>query len=342
MNWPPCCPMSIFAFVLFSRIQLIMSLTKIWSLIAVLVIAAVAPRGAFAQAGETTVTCLSSFDWMNNSLSQNPCLVGSYLASECVNETLGLGPLGPGDNYYFDLDNANDCLCSTVTYSMFGACTTCQNNTVENWSVWSTGCSTSLTHYSVYPLNIPNGTAIPHWAYLDVVTNDMFNAAAAQRDGDPPESTSTQVQSTISIISSTTSISASLTSSSTTQSPTSTLKSSSVGAIAGGIIGGVIAGIAIASVVAWFFVRHRRSTKASPAAFSDISGGPGCTQSVYMTQQLPLYDPSDPRTFPTSSPSGAILTTSSATDNVYKGPTMPSYDDARQSRSSWYSGAPEV
>jgi len=56
---------SIFAFVLFSRIQLIMSLTKIWSLVVVPVIAAVAPRGAFAQPGATTVTCLSSFDWVH-------------------------------------------------------------------------------------------------------------------------------------------------------------------------------------------------------------------------------------------------------------------------------------
>ncbi|OJA18118.1 hypothetical protein AZE42_10805 [Rhizopogon vesiculosus] len=240
------------------------------------------------------------------------------------------------------LNYANDCLCSTVTYSMFAACEICQNTTIESWSVWSSNCSTNLTHYSEYPFNIPNGTAIPHWAYLDVVTNDMFNAAAAQRDGDSPESTSTQVQSTTSIISSTTSISASLTSSSTTQSPTPTLKSSSVGAIAGGVVGGVIAGIAIAGVVAWFFVRHRRSTKASPAAFSDISGGPGCTQSVYMTQQLPYYDPSDPRTFPTSSPSGAILATSYAIDNVYKGPTISSYVNAQQSRSGGYSGVPEV
>ncbi|OAX31414.1 hypothetical protein K503DRAFT_806085 [Rhizopogon vinicolor AM-OR11-026] len=225
---------------------------------------------------------------------------------------------------------------------MFAACEICQNTTIENWSVWSSNCSTSLKHYSVYPLNIPNGTAVPNWAYLDVVTNDIFNAAAAQRDGDSPESTSTHVQSTTSIISSTTSISASLTSSSTTQSPTSALKSSSVGAIAGGVVGGVIAGIAIASVVAWFFVRHHRSTKASPAAFNDISGGSGRTQSVYMTQQLPFYDPSDPKTFPTSSPSGAILTTSSAIDNVYKGPTMPSYVNAQQSRSGGYRGVPEV
>lgn len=80
-----------------------MSLTKAWPLIVVLAVA-FAPRGAFTQ--ETTVTCLSSFDWvhvfflrlrevgsnsclgeslwqMNNSLIQNPCSVASYLVAAC-------------------------------------------------------------------------------------------------------------------------------------------------------------------------------------------------------------------------------------------------------------------
>ncbi|OJA18120.1 hypothetical protein AZE42_10803 [Rhizopogon vesiculosus] len=174
-----------------------MSFTKIWSLIVVLVATAVAPRGAFAQASSTTVTCLSSFDWMNNSLGQNPCLVASYLTSECLNYTLTIAPVTPGGTPISpnldptSYDNANDCLCSTVTYSVYGACHACQNATVESWSVWSFNCFTSLTHHSVYPLNIPNGTAIPHCAYLDV-TDDMFNTTAAQLDGDSPESTSTQ------------------------------------------------------------------------------------------------------------------------------------------------------
>ncbi|OJA15785.1 hypothetical protein AZE42_10336 [Rhizopogon vesiculosus] len=61
-----------------------------------------------------------------------------------------------------------------------------------------------------------------------------------------------------------------------------------------------------------------------------------------MTQQLPFYDPSDPRTFPTSSLSGAILTASSTIDNVHKRPTIPSYVNSQQLRSSGYSGAPEI
>ncbi|OAX31504.1 hypothetical protein K503DRAFT_777517 [Rhizopogon vinicolor AM-OR11-026] len=306
----------------------------------VLVATAVAPRGAFAQAGSTTVTCLSSFDWMNNSLGQNPCLVASYLVSECLNATLGIDPgpiVRPGP---FIENTPNDCSCSTVAYSMFSACGTCQNATIDTWNDWTFNCPISLTHYSEYPLNIPNGTAVPHWAYLDVVTNNTFNATAAQQDGDSPESTSTQVQFTTSIIIySTTSVSASLTSSSTTQSPSSTAKSSNVKAIAGGVVGGVIAVITIAGIVAWFFVRRRHSTKASSAAFGDSSVGPGCTPSVYMRRELRLCDPDDPSTFPTSPPSGTTPTT---IDNVYQKPSIPSHVYSYSTGTGRYSGAPEL
>lgn len=34
-----------------------------------------------------------------------------------------------------------------------------------------------------YPDDVPAGTAIPNWAFLDVTTADTFNALAAQADG---------------------------------------------------------------------------------------------------------------------------------------------------------------
>jgi len=121
---------------------------------------------------------------MNNSLGQNPCLVGSYLVSECLNYSapfrffvgcsgmtsfliaLTIDPFTSTPYTGPNLDTANDCLCSTVTYSMFGACGICQNNTAErqvissmsfctkclyyrSWSVWSYNCSQSLKHLSV-------------------------------------------------------------------------------------------------------------------------------------------------------------------------------------------------
>ncbi|KAJ8590350.1 hypothetical protein M405DRAFT_816399 [Rhizopogon salebrosus TDB-379] len=307
-----------------------MSLTKAWPLIVVLAVA-FAPRGAFAQ--ETTVTCLSSFDWMNNSLIQNPCSVASYLVAACEDMAVLVGPLPAGSQYGLKSDDPSS-ECNTVIYSMFSACATCQNGTFQNWSAWSVNCT--QVHYSTFPLNIPSGTVVPHWAYLDVVTSDKFNATAAQLAGDTPESTATQAQSTSSIVSSTASVSASLTTivtgSSTAQTPssTSTSKGSHVGDIAGGSVGGVI-GIAIAGIAAWLFVRRRRSRRRTPSeTFKDISGGPGFTQSAYMTQQPRLYNPSDPSTFPPAS--GEILINTSIPSHVY----------SQESRPGQYNGVPEV
>lgn len=75
------------------------------------------------------------------------------------------------------------------------------------------------------------------------------------------------------------------------QSPSSTSKSSNVGAIAGGVVGGVVGLAAIAGLAAWFFVKRRRATTPASAAFSDIGGGPGYTQSVYSTNPHPFPIP---------------------------------------------------
>ena len=147
------------------------------------------------------------------------------------------------------------------------------------------------------------------------------------------------------------------------------MSSSKVGAIAGGVVGGVVGVAAIAGLAAWFFVKRRRSTTPSSAAFSDIGGGPGYTQSFYstnphsfpmptqMAQQPRFYvcslvvfvislshflvqDPSDPSTFPTSPLPPTTLATS--TNNIYQNPSIPSHVYSQQSRLGQYNGAPEV
>ena len=180
-----------------------MSLTKAWSLLVVLAVAAVAPRGAVV-AQSTDVSCLSSFGWvrffqfqdidpdpflrnnqMNNTKSQNPCLVAAYLQGACVgggkhfsllhrpqwhNQFLAVYTVGslPVDDYYIGpyVDEANGCECNTVTYSLVSACGDCQNRTFErcviltrldftgcsfsaSWSSWSYNCSTIYNASSV-------------------------------------------------------------------------------------------------------------------------------------------------------------------------------------------------
>jgi len=284
---------------------------------------------------------------MNNTLGQDPCVVSSYLESVCVG-AFEVPPLPPNANYVPPLPaGANSCACNTVFYSMMAACSNCQNGTYVSWSFWSTNC----TGISIreYPMDIPTGTKVPNWAYLNVA--DGFDPVAAQNNGDLPESTATNAQSTITVTYSTT-FSASLTSSSTTStglSPTSTSSPTSpnVGAIAGGVVGAIL-GAAIIGLVIWFFVRRRRSFTTPSAAFSDTGGGPGHTQSFYstsangfpMAQRPRLYDPSDPTTFPGRPHSFADPVTSSS--SISKNPLMPSPVFPQQSRLGQYAGVPEL
>ncbi|KAG2041610.1 hypothetical protein BDR03DRAFT_945232 [Suillus americanus] len=325
-------------------------LSKAWSLIVVLTTAALVPRGAFAQT--SNVTCLSSFGWMNNSLQQTPCVVASYLESVCWGGDFTVSALPPDTHYAAPtVAEANQCECSTVTYSLISACGACQNATYLNWSQWNYNCSQVFSQ--VYPSNIPSGTKVPNWAYFLKVTASGFDPVAAQNTGDLPESTATSVQSTGSVTSAS-SVSASLTSSSgtATGSSTSNSKSSNAGAIAGGVVGGIVGAAVIIGLATWFCFKRRRSATAPSAAFSDIGGGPGYTQSVYsanphpfpmqpqMTQQPRLYDPSDPTTFPGSPPSPTVLTTASS--NIYQNPSIPSHVFSQQSRPGQYSGTPEI
>ncbi|KAG1891125.1 hypothetical protein F4604DRAFT_1949427 [Suillus subluteus] len=322
-------------------------LTMAWSLTVVLIAGALVPRGAFAQI--SNATCLSSYGWMNNSLGQDPYVVASYLENVCA--SIEVIALLPGDFYAGPwAATANSCECSTVTYALLSACGDCQNATYLDWSYWSYNCSQVFSQ--VYPHNIPSGTKVPNWAYLNV-TAAGFDPVVAQSAGDLPESTATSVQSTGSVTYSS-SVSASLTSSSGAATGSSTTSasdstSSNIGAIAGGVVGGIAGAAVIISLATRYFVKRRRS---STTPFSDIGGGPGHTQSHYsanpdlfpmqpqMTQQPRLYDPSDPTTFPGSLSSPTFPITSSS--NIYQHSSVPSHVFSQQPRPGQYAGAPEV
>ncbi|KAG2078817.1 hypothetical protein BDR04DRAFT_1112202 [Suillus decipiens] len=274
---------------------------KVWSLVVVLT-AALVPEGAFAQT--TTVTCLSSFGWMNNSLEQNPCLVSAYLVPR------------------------EQTIANVIHY--------CQNNS-----------------YMSFPLDIPSGTKVPNWAYLNL-TNGQFDPTVAQINGDLPESTATGVPSTATVIHSTTlpaSLTTLYTSSTTTTGPstTSSSLSSNVGAIAGGVIGGIAGAAVIIGLATWYFVKRRRSSTALSAGFNNVGGSPGWTQSFYstntiispMAQQPRLYDPSDPTTFPVHPHSSTGLVTS-ASSNIALNSSLPPSSFLRQSYLGQYTGVPQV
>jgi len=269
--------------------------------------------GVSAQA-TSNATCQPEYNWMTNSKGQNPCLVASYLQGACNNGDWGVVELPPGTHYTGPTqDEVNACQCSTVTYSMISACGICQNGTAEGWTTWSTNCST--LYVTQFTDNIPPGTAVPAWAYLNVTIEDEFNPIAAEAEAETnlPESTGTSAPT------------ASASSSPIGPPSSGSNKSSNAGAIAGGVVGGLVGLGLVAGVIAICLVRQRRAHRAPSASFGTYGNGANPTRSpppmsqeyrhpVYgagVQTPLKLYNPSDPSTHPSSPPAPTIHTTDS-------------------------------
>ncbi|KII88418.1 hypothetical protein PLICRDRAFT_41576 [Plicaturopsis crispa FD-325 SS-3] len=321
--------------------------------------------GAAAQT--SSVQCLSNWAWAYNSRQQSPCLVAAYLVGQCNGGTFNIDPLAVGTHYTGPTAaDVTPCQCSTVTYSLISACGACQNRTVETWSAWKTNCSTVYITALPDGINIPSGTSVPSWAYLDVTTTDNFSPAAAEADLSSPESTGISSQSTATSPKST---AAGSTASSTAtglsdSTPTaSSKKSSNTGAIAGGVVGGVVGAALIAAIVAFFLIRRRRAQTAPSAAFT---GGPNHLMSpppkaeyyadnnslppvtpfpppseTAMSQPR-LYDPSDPSTFPVPAPSPSMQTGNSGYTGYNGSGNGYPHSTASPVPRGQYSGAPEV
>ncbi|KAH7929703.1 hypothetical protein BV22DRAFT_1029106 [Leucogyrophana mollusca] len=289
-----------------------------------------------AKAQESNVTCMASYSWANNQLHQDPCTVASWLEGVCYSNGWVIPALGTGNVYLGPTaTQSQPCECNTVVYSLMSACGACQGASFVSWSEWIVNCTTSG---SGYPEEIPSGTEVPGWAYLDLPTG-YWNATAAQADLAAPASTAPgSMQSTQSAMpapSSSPSVAASST------------KNSHAGAIAGGVVGGV-AGVAIVSLLIVVFLRRRAKNA------RQLQGGqptPSWHNPVVQTQyivngvpqpypegaQTKLYDPADPSTFPRSPEPSVVYTTYTAA------PLSPvSGEYSSLSRPGQYTGAPEV
>ncbi|KAK7690894.1 hypothetical protein QCA50_005996 [Cerrena zonata] len=284
-------------------------------------------------AQSTDAICLTGFEWMSNSRQQPPCLTTAYLSTPCLtNPTHAHINVLPKEGHYPAVNGgsspATTCRCNTVFYSLLQACTICQGGQPITWSAWSAGCKGN-TSISVYPQNISSGTAIPAWAYLDVVSPDTFNLTGAKAldSTDPPDSTA--------IPGPTSSVSGSSQGSS---------HKSNAGAIAGGVVGGILGLIVIAGVI-WWFLRRKRVDRNVPQAATtpypiDTQGNWGDKQQqgllvsappkqhIYARQPVPtsqpigarLYDPDDPSTFPPEGIEPSTLYTSQS-PTVYAPPS---------------------
>jgi len=206
-------------------------------------------------------TCLDGYTWMYNSLQQNPCDIASKLAGVCNGGIWSISPL-PLNNFYipYDAEFMNKCVCNSVFYSVLAACSACQGRIFIKFSAWTPNCTAIYSQQ--YPDHIPDGTAVPHYAYLDVVTSDTFDLGRARAAGGPestrparPIYSPTLTTSSIN----TTTIPTTTSNPYPTSSP-SIAKKTDVGAIAGAVSGGIV-GLAALGVLVFFLLRRRPSSE---------------------------------------------------------------------------------
>ncbi|KAH8116796.1 hypothetical protein DFH11DRAFT_1132575 [Phellopilus nigrolimitatus] len=293
-------------------------------------------HGANAQIS-SNATCLPSWADLYNSKGQSPCLVAAYLAAACNGGQYSVSAIEKGQHYIGPTaDLVTPCLCSSVTYMMMGACSTCQNTTVITWEDWSSACSD--VYFDTYPEDINQDTAVPGWAFENVTaSNDIFNPSNALSDN-APESTATRSQTTQTGTGTNAFNSATATSPVGGSNGSSGSSGTNAGAIAGGVVGGVV-GAALIALGVFFLLRHQRNQHTrviGGGAGTDLASSPydgpspGGQHSPLMGQkeeytmpvpytphavgydqtspmpQPKLYDPNDPSTFPTS-PAPALI-----------------------------------
>ncbi|KAG9039161.1 hypothetical protein FS837_001053 [Tulasnella sp. UAMH 9824] len=212
-----------------------------------------------------------------------------------------------------------------------------------------------------YPLDIPLGTGVPHWAYQNVAVIDRWNQTLALPQvsvgpestyyGTPTASISYHVSTAGDAATQTGSTAAAVTQ---TNAPSSS--KSNAGPIAGGVVGGIVL-LALIGALVWLLVRRRRKEAQvpSPTAYYPPGGqqmgeasdypaavdygasyppsSPTMFSGSSATPNPPkLYDPEDPSTFPKTPASFGY--TATVTDTA----TSPDHS----STPGRYTGAAEI
>ncbi|KAF9012304.1 hypothetical protein BDZ89DRAFT_1167277 [Hymenopellis radicata] len=228
---------------------------------------------------------------------------------------------------------ATNCVCNHVYWSILNVCAACQGAGVSAFPSWNTNCSSP---FNSYPNTIPNDTAVPHYAYLPLLSNGTFDFNAALADHGA-EATAGAGPSSTSQTSSPTSSGSQSTSTSTSPASSSGGGSSKAGPIAGGVVGGVVGLALIATGIFFFLKRRKRDVPLKPVKDVDDNREgavhPFSYQQPLMTGQSGMvqrvYDPNDPSTFPSST-------------SPFQGSTGRYTPPPGLSAATTYRGAPEI
>ncbi|KAF7368845.1 hypothetical protein MVEN_00209900 [Mycena venus] len=218
--------------------------------------------GVVASQPSTNSICRST--WSFNSLGQSPCLVSAYLGSGCNSGTFFVPTLLNNLSVYVDPSASeaknNSCGCSSVFYSLLGACAERQSADIPTWSDFSGNCKP--LYLQKFVGDIPPGTAVPHWAYQDVTVENRFNSTLAQLQLSGPESTAGAQPSQTPVLPSSSAASESAANAQPigTGSPLSTSapKKLDVKSIVGGVVGGVALSLLVFMAAIWLIRRRRK------------------------------------------------------------------------------------
>ncbi|PBK76710.1 hypothetical protein ARMSODRAFT_948541 [Armillaria solidipes] len=227
----------------------------------------------------------TAYDWAFNSLSQSPCQIATSLGEVCDN-SFSI-PALPSDSVYRGPSGGAsrmECRCNTVYYSLLSVCAECQGGGVTIWPTYSINCTTT---YTVFPHDIPSDTAVPHWAYLSLLSNGTVDIADAETD------TGAEVTATATASSASTATSTIASGPETTSASSSGSSKGDTGAIVGGVVGGVL-GVGAIVIGIIFWVLRRRQKRLGRSQYPE----PIFVAPSSMGQKL--YDPNDPSTFPFS------------------------------------------
>lgn len=149
---------------------------------------------------------------MSYSENQNSCLFAAFVQGVCHYGGpvfLACHGYGPESNLFqgvycrstgswqllrwSNADDVHACECNSATYTLASACAAFLRRLLVfqllvglRWA-WNTlVCGVSLSHTSFrYPESIPDGTAMPHWAYQDAASSGL-DVTLAQAVGEKP------------------------------------------------------------------------------------------------------------------------------------------------------------
>ncbi|KAH9941833.1 uncharacterized protein BXZ73DRAFT_98221 [Epithele typhae] len=220
------------------------------------------PRGSRFGAHEQYPTHIA--ETMSNSKGQSPCLVASFLEASCFPPDPTVRALGEVGGAYAgpaSADDANPCVCSTVTYSLLAACALCQSGSspipISSWPVFSQQCPGESTFVGVFTQPVSSGTEIPAWPKAALTDAGAFDPAAAfalafkasqsssaslaaSRSPSPLHLTTGASLSSVHFSAPSSLATATSISGATSPSSSDSQKKSNAAAIAGGVVGGVV------------------------------------------------------------------------------------------------------